>query len=79
MEHKLHDCGDENAKLPAENDVKSKFSLAPVIIRHVEVDWRRREWVDVSAVASFISDLRPNERTLQLAVQLYLCDSFSYA
>jgi hypothetical protein len=61
MEHELHDCGDENADLPSKNVVKTKFSVATLLMKHVEVDWRRRELVDVNAVVSLISDLRSNE------------------
>jgi hypothetical protein len=55
MEYELHDCGDESAYLPAENVVKSKFTEAPLLMKHVEVDWRRRELMDVRAVVSSIS------------------------
>jgi hypothetical protein len=61
MDHELHDCGDENADLPAENVVKTKFSVATLLMKHVEVDWRRRQLVDVNVVVSLISDLRSNE------------------
>jgi hypothetical protein len=39
MEHALHDCDDENSGLPAENVVKTKFSVAPLLMKQVEVDW----------------------------------------
>jgi hypothetical protein len=61
VEHELHDCGDKNADLPVENVIKTEFNLAPLLMKHVEVDWRRRELVDVNAVVSLISDLRSNE------------------
>jgi hypothetical protein len=61
MEHELHDCADENADVPAENVVQNKFCVAPLLMTHVEVDWRRRELVDVNAMVSLISDLRLNE------------------
>jgi hypothetical protein len=61
MDHELHDCGDENADLPAEHVVGTKFSVAPLLMKHVEVDWRRRELVYANAVVSLISDLRSNE------------------
>jgi hypothetical protein len=57
----VHDCGDENADLPAENVVKTTFSEATLLMKHVEMDWRRRQLVDVNAVLSLISDLRSNE------------------
>jgi hypothetical protein len=43
MEHEPQDCGDENADLPAENVVNTKFSVAPLLTKHVEVDCSRRE------------------------------------
>jgi cytochrome b len=61
MEHEQHDCGDENADLQAENVVKTKFSVATLLMKHVEVDWRRRQLVDVNGVVSLISHLRSNE------------------
>jgi hypothetical protein len=61
MEHELHDCGDEIADLPAENVVKTNFSVATLLMKHVDVDWRRRQFLDVNAVVSLISDLRSNE------------------
>jgi hypothetical protein len=61
MGHELHDCGDENADLPAENVAKIKFSVATFLMKHVEMDGRRRQLVDVNAVVSLISDLRSNE------------------
>jgi hypothetical protein len=57
----LHACGDENADLPAENVVKTKFSVAAHLMKHVEMDGRRRQLMDVNAVVSLISDLRSNE------------------
>jgi hypothetical protein len=61
MEHELQDCGDDNADLPSENLLKSKFSVAPLLLKHVEVDWRKRELVDAKTVVSFISDLLSKE------------------
>jgi hypothetical protein len=61
MEHELQVCGDENAYLPAENVVNTKFSVAPLLMKHVEVDWSRRELVDANAVGTFISDLLSNK------------------
>jgi hypothetical protein len=72
MEYELHDCGDESADLPSENVDKTKFSVATLLMKHAEVDWRRRELVDGNAVVTLISDLRSNERTVQLAVQKVL-------
>jgi hypothetical protein len=72
MEHELHDYGDENAELSGESVVSTNFSVAPLLMKHVEVYWRRRELVDANAVVSFISDLLSNERTVQLAVHLVL-------
>jgi hypothetical protein len=69
MEHELQDCDDENADLPAENLVNTKFSVAPLLMKHVEVDWSRRELVDANALVIFISDLLSNEQTVQLALQ----------
>jgi hypothetical protein len=60
MEHDLCDCGDENADLPADNVVKTKFSVAPLLMKHVQVGWRRKELVDVNDVLRLISDLRSN-------------------
>jgi hypothetical protein len=61
MEHELHDCGEENADMPAKNVVQTKFCVAPIIMKHVEVDWRRRKLVDVNAMVSLTSDLLSNE------------------
>jgi hypothetical protein len=61
MEHELHDSDDENADLSAEKVVTTKFSVAPLLMKHVEADWRRSELVDANAVVSFISDLLSNE------------------
>jgi hypothetical protein len=61
IEHELQDCGGENADLPAENVVNTKFSVAALLMKHVEVDWSRRELVDANAVVTFISDLLSNE------------------
>jgi hypothetical protein len=60
MEHEVYDCGDENADLPADNVVKTKFSVAPLLMKHVQVYWRRKELVDVNDVLRLISD-RSNE------------------
>jgi hypothetical protein len=72
MEHELQDCGDENADLPAESVVNTKFSVAPLLMKHVEVHWSRRELVYANAVVTFISDLLPTSKTVQLALQLVL-------
>jgi hypothetical protein len=61
IEHELQDCGDENADLPAQNVVMSKHSLAPLLMKHVQVDWNKRELIDVHAVVSCISNLLSNE------------------
>jgi hypothetical protein len=55
--HELHDCDDEDADLPAENTLKSKYNLAPLLMKHVQVDWKRWELVDVQAVVKCISQL----------------------
>jgi hypothetical protein len=39
MEHDLQDCDDDNADLPSEIVVKSKFSVEPLLLKHVEVEW----------------------------------------
>jgi hypothetical protein len=57
MEHALHDSGDESADLSAGTVLTTKFSVAPLPMKHVEVDRRRRGLVDANAVVSFISDL----------------------
>jgi hypothetical protein len=72
IEHELHDSGDENVDLIAENVVTTKLSVAPLLMKHVEVDWTQRELVDANAVVSFISELLSNEGSVQLAMQLEL-------
>jgi hypothetical protein len=61
MEHEMHDSGDENADLSAESVVTTKCSVASLRMKHVELDWRRRELVNANAVLSFISYLLSNE------------------
>jgi hypothetical protein len=37
MEHELHDSGDENADLSAENVVTTKFGVAPLLMKRSSV------------------------------------------
>jgi hypothetical protein len=68
----MHERGGENSDLPAEKFVQNKCIAEPMRMKHVEVDWRRRELMDVHALVNCISRLLGNEWTVQLARELAL-------
>ena len=52
-----YECQHDNADVEQEEPKKSSHTVAPLLMRGVEVDWKNRVLVDISSVQDCIEEL----------------------
>ena len=66
-EHEYYECEDENADIVDETEKKSKYTVAPLLMKGFQVDWSTRSLQDAESVLRCIKGLMDDVRFFHAA------------